>query len=639
MHWRGYALQVRCVQGPGFSGKNYVVATSCLPPHIQERSKASQSPVESRSKPVAGSDAARERTWWLHVLGPALEHPKGSAERKAALDAIAAVKHLDWHGRRISLSLRTLQRRLARMEGEGSIAPLARNGRSDKGEKRVFLSRAWDGAVPFDDATKAKLAENLRQHIRGLTKEGMRGKNLRFFAGKYLREMTVANGFRPNDAAVLTRACKVPKHVCDAEAIYKKAHRHRTDRKASVDAGPSVTRTTKDLRPMEWVVADVHHCNVLVEKESGRLGTAKAISFLDVATRRVWADLVFFDGRGGVRNIDIIETFKNMAADPAFGLPELIYFDNGKEFNFADFLDDALQLAIPVIGGDARQSRIVRAQPYNAKAKPIEAWFGHFEQQYLSLCQGYRGDDIVNPKRPALGKLPAPYPGGFDTFRARFFGLLKGYEHIPQGGGLAGRSPAEAFAEHVNAGWSAAVAEPAHLNSVFARPVTRKLVGGRFELDGRKGGWSSPELDRYLGDTIVVRVPIYHAYNEVNVYSPEGAFIGVATPEEVYSFGDPRGARHSARRKKDYAAALRQLEKSAPTIDAAALIVAHGEEQMPIVPNAPRAVVSVAKGVRTANVIVPEGKPKSSEAALLEERREIQKLREQVVANLRRAAS
>lgn len=216
---------------------------------------------------------------------------------------------------------------------------------------------------------------------------------------------------------------------------------------------------------------------------------------------------------------------------------------------------------------------------------------------------------------------------------------MKGYEHIPQGGGLAGRSPAEAFAEHVNAGWSAAVAEPAHLNSVFARPVTRKLVGGRFELDGRKGGWSSPELDRYLGDTIVVRVPIYHAYNEVNVYSPEGAFIGVATPEEVYSFGDPRGARHSARRKKDYAAALRQLEKSAPTIDAAALIVAHGEEQMPIVPNAPRAVVSVAKGVRTANVIVPEGKPKSSEAALLEERREIQKLREQVVANLRRAAS
>ncbi|WP_157019837.1 hypothetical protein [Mesorhizobium xinjiangense] len=639
-HWDGAALEVGVIHGrPGRSGKNYIVKACSLPDYLQERLKASQAALEGRSLTISGSPAARERTWWLHILGPALEHPKGSAERKAALDAIAAVRHLDWHGRRIPISLRTLQRRLARMEGEGSIGPLARAGRADKGKKRVVVSRAWDKAVPFDDATKAKLAENLRQHIRGLIKAGMKGKNLCFFASKYLREMTEAHGFRPNDEAVLTRACKVPTHLCDAEAIYKKVHRHRTDRKASVDAGPHITRTTKGLRPMEWVVADVHHCNVLVEKESGRLGTAKAISFLDVATRRVWTDLVFFDGRGGVRNIDVIETFKGMAADPAFGLPELIYFDNGKEYNFADFLDDALQLAIPLAGGDGRQSRIVRAQPYNAKAKPIEAWFGHFEQQYLSLCQGYRGDDIVNPKRPALGKLPAPYLGGFDAFRTRFFGLLKGYEHIPQRGDLAGRSPAEAFAEHVNTGWSAAVAEPAHLNSVFARPVTRRLVGGRFELDGRKGGWNCPALDRYLGDTIVVRVPIYHAYNEVNVYTPEGAFIGIASPEEVYSFGDPRGARHSARRKKEHAAALRRLEKSAPTIDAAALIVAHGEEQMPMLPNAPRAVVSVTTGERTANVIVPEGKPQSPEQALREERREIQKLREQVAANLKRAAS
>lgn len=641
LQWRGCPLEVRSIKGRGGNaGIAYVVKVSSLPHHLQERWKASQTAVAGRSQPVSGSDAARERTWWLHILEPALEHPKGSQERKAALDAIAGTKHLDMHGRRIRISLRTLQRKLARMEGEGSIRPLARYGRADKGQKRVCISRAWDTAVPFDDTIKAKLAENLRQQIRQLINGGMKGKNLRFFAGKYLRETTVAYGFRPNDPEVLSRACRVPAHLCDAEAVYKKVHRHRTDRKASVDAGPSVTRSPKGLRPMEWVVADVHHCNVLVEKESGRLGTAKAIAFLDVATRRCWTDLVFFDGRGGVRNIDVIETFKGMAADPAFGLPEQIYFDNGKEYNFAEFLDDALQLAIPIAGRDGRQSRIVRAQPYNAKAKPIEPWFGHFEQQYLSLCQGYRGDDIVNPKRPAMGKLPAPYTGGFDAFRKRFFGLLKGYEHIPQGGALAGRSPSEAFAEHVTAGWSAAIAEPAHLNSVFARPVTRKLTGGLFDLDGREGGWSSPELGRYLGDSIIVRVPIYHAYNEVNVYTPDGAFIGVATPEEVYSFGDQRGARHSARRKKEYNAAIRQLDKAAPAIDTAALIVTHGEAQIPVVPNAPRALVSVARGVRTAEVIVPAPVTAADERALRRaERKEIQALREQVNAGRKKAAS
>jgi hypothetical protein len=569
-----------------------------------------------------------------------MAHPKGSADRMSALEAAASTTHLvDWRGRPTTVSVRTLQRRLAALEAEGSIRPLVRAARADKGLKRVLISRAWDNVVPFDDSTRAEVADKLRQHIRGLVKAGMRGKNLRFFAGKYLRELTNAHGFRPNDPQVLDRACSVPAHVCHAEAVYKKVHRHRTDRKASVDAGPSIRRTTKGLRPMEWVVADVHHCNVLVEKDGGGLGTAKAIAFLDVATRRVWVDLIFFDGRGGVRNIDVIETFKAMVADAGFGLPELIYFDNGKEYNFADFLDDALQLAIPVMGSDGRQSRVIRAQPYNAKAKPIEPWFGHFEQQYLSLCQGYRGDDIVNPKRPDLGKLPAPYPGGFEAFKGRFFGLLRGYEHIPQGGDLNGKSPAEAFAEHVASGWSAAIAEPAHLNSVFARPTTRRLTGGRFELDGRKGGWSSPELDRYLGDTVIVRVPIYHAYNEVNVYSPDGGFIGIATPQEVFAFGDPRGAKHSARRKSARNQAIRQLEKSAPTIDAAALIVAHGEEQFPIVPNAPRAVVKVANGNRTAEVIVPEGEPMSPEATARLERREIQKLQQQVAAQAKRLAS
>jgi len=167
LYWRGFALQVRCVGGPGFSGKNYIVKVSSLPPYNQERLKASLGLVEGRSLPVIGSDAAHERAWWLHILGPALEHPKGSAERKAALDTIAAVNHLDWHGRRIRISLRTLQRKLARMDGDGNAA---RSGRADRGKKRVFISRAWDETVPFDGSVKERIAHDLKQEIRGLQK-------------------------------------------------------------------------------------------------------------------------------------------------------------------------------------------------------------------------------------------------------------------------------------------------------------------------------------------------------------------------------------------------------------------------------------------------------------------------------------
>lgn len=194
---------------------------------------------------------------------------------------------------------------------------------------------------------------------------------------------------------------------------------------------------------------------------------------------------------------------------------------------------------------------------------------------------------------------------------------------------LDGKTPSEAFAEHVNAGWSAAIIDPLYLNSVFSRPVTRKLIGGRFDLDGREGGWNCPELDRHLEDTIVVHVPIYHDYNEVDVFTLDGRRLGVASPQEVFTFGDQRGAQHSARRKNAYNTAIRQLGKSAPKIDAAALIVAHGEDQMPILPNSPRAVVTIDANSRPASVIIPEGKPAGSQKDRQRERVEITAIREQ----------
>ncbi|MET2831230.1 hypothetical protein [Mesorhizobium shangrilense] len=52
------------------------------------------------------------------------------------------------------------------------IASRSRHGRADKGKKRVVISRQWDALVPFDAGTKAKIAEDLKQEIRGLLATG-----------------------------------------------------------------------------------------------------------------------------------------------------------------------------------------------------------------------------------------------------------------------------------------------------------------------------------------------------------------------------------------------------------------------------------------------------------------------------------
>lgn len=623
-HWRGCELETSTISGArgGNSGQQYVVKVASLPVDLQERLKALQTAVEGRSNIVTGSAATRERNWWLHLLGPALEHPKGSVERMAVLGDIAAKPALDWHGRRVPVSVRTMQRKLARMEGEGSIGVLARCGRSDKGAKRVILSRLWDAAVPFDDAVKTKIAENVRQEIRGYVKAGAAFSKVRILVARYLAGETSAYGFRPNDPAMLDRICVIPKGMIRAEAQFKKVYRHKFDRKASEDDRPRVKRTTSGLQPMEIVVMDVHPIDVLVTRSDGSTATPKLLGFMDVATRRVWCDLVFLDQRGGVRNTDLIEAFAGMAMHPAFGLPEMLYADNGTEYLFADFLDEAMQLAVPVISDDhGRTSRVIRALPYNASAKPIEAWFGHFEQQFLRHCQGWIGGDRMNQKRTQIGKPVAPF-GTFEAFRPYFFGLLRAYEHFPQEhGDLAGKSPDQAFNAAVELGWSATVMDPENLHSVFTRPMIRDVKQHSISVDGRK--WNGPALDTYLGDKVTVRVPIYHGFNELLVLAPDGRELGIVKPEEVFSYHDPRGAQRSASRVKARNAAIRQLDRSAPDIDVGAKLIAYGADQIsPAAPEPKGRVSVIGYGAKT---ITPEYRP---EQANTDKQRELDEIRE-----------
>ncbi|RWN51532.1 MAG: hypothetical protein EOR98_26370 [Mesorhizobium sp.] len=86
--------------------------------------------------------------------------------------------------------------------------------------------------------------------------------------------------------------------------------------------------------------------------------------------------MIAFDTRGGVNNRDVIEVFAAMVEHPAFGLPEALYIDNGKEYGFATYLDDAMTLTVPGFHGPGRSMRVINALPYNAPAKPIERWFG-----------------------------------------------------------------------------------------------------------------------------------------------------------------------------------------------------------------------------------------------------------------------
>lgn len=324
-----------------------------------------------------------------------------------------------------------------------------------------------------------------------------------------------------------SRAFNIPLDFYREELRYKKVARHKKDRKASHDAKPRIQRTTEDLQPMDVVVMDVHHINVLIERETGKTATAKMIAFLDLGTNRLFIEIIMFEGKGGVRNSDIITAFINMCMDPAFGLPKVLYVDNGSEYGWADHLQDALKLNIRINGFDWQSNRnpVVRAIPYNASAKHTEGVFRQLNQQLIAVIPGFIGDDRMNQKREKLGKSMPPFPGSFDDFATAVKKLVYGaYGWAPQYGELKGAAPLEKFKQFVDAGWTATVVDGDDLLSVFTNAKPKAVRQGRIRHENR---YFTCDALNAMGDGwVTAHIPKYHGFSALRITNAKGDFLG-----------------------------------------------------------------------------------------------------------------
>lgn len=617
--WHGAQLEVRKIHGRGgLSGIQYQVRVSSMPAHIQQRLKASQTADEALVRVRLGDEAARlERAWKFEQIKHAVSHPKGSSSRAEVIKSLVGKAVLNWRGELETLTRATLYSWIETYELEG-VHGLAQKVRRDKGKKRVYISRNWMKSVPFDDETKAAIERDIKQYVRGLIAGDGQFKQTLVLTSDKLKKITAAYGFRVNDPVQESEVFRIPQAFVQAESQYKAVARHRKDRKASEDSKPRIRRTTAVLQPMEVVVMDVHHVNIHLGRDDATYSTPKLIAFHDIATNRVFCELIQFDDRGGVRNSDIITAFVRMCMHPAFGVPQFLYVDNGSEYGFADDLADALKLGSKVVpfNGPEERNRIIRAKPYNAAAKHVEGWFRQFNQQHARHIQGWRDDDPMNPKRPHLGKLHAPYPGGFDEFCDEFYSHLTAYENMPQKGQLK-TSPALAFKRHVQAGWTATILDPENLLTVFTRPETRVVKKHGVEVRGQV--WTCDGLLEFFGRTVLVHIPKYHGFEELLITDEYENRIGIAVSDRAFHVLDERGAKESARRSSVRNKALTKLGKSVPKIDVGAELIAFGSEQIPVVPNSPNDIISIPGGAEQRRAILPV--PASKNSRLAEEER------------------
>jgi hypothetical protein len=629
--WHGHNLEVRTIHGRGGrSGIQYQVKVSSLPPHLQERLKALQSDVEARLKLRLGDDQARlERAWKYDVIRPALAYPAGSGDRRAEIDKLDGVERLDWTGQYRKLARSTLYAWIDTYEAEG-IHGLAKRVRKDKGAKRVYISRAWTKAVPFDDEIKATIEHDIKQHIRSLIKGGLGPKQTREMASAKLEEITGAYGFLVNHPTQIKSVFAIPQAFVQAENQFKAVYLRRSDRKAYEDDKPRIHRTIEGLMPMDVVVADIHHTNVRILRDDGTTATPKMIAFMDIATERVFYERILFEGRGGVRNVDVIRTFINMCMDHSWGLPKKMYFDNGSEYRFADYLEDALRLGVEM-DDISKAKSIHRAMPNNPATKRVEGLFREYNQGYQRHIPGWIGDDRMNPKGKELGKLHAPYRHGFDAFCDHFRQLSAAYDNMPKSGALQGKSPNGRFREFVEDGWRATVLDPHQLLTVFTKPEQRTVTSHEISVDGRQ--WTSEELARYFGRKVIVHIPQFgFGFNLLKVCDPDGNEIGDVRPCKKFEYFNPRGAQESAHLNSIRNKALTELAKSAPEIDVGAALIEFGAKHLPVVPNEPKGVVSVSSGLLNSDhAIMPVMTKAKTREQLEAEEREMDEARSRLV--------
>jgi hypothetical protein len=566
--WRGATLIIREVRGRGGrSGVSYQVLASSLPFELQERLKVLRTPFEGPLN--HGRKAQLERDWLHSVLHPALIHPRGSSERAAAVREIAARQHFHPSGQYRSFSERTVQRHLEAYETRGGFAGLGRAKRADTGASRVIVTREWDAAVSLDTVAKERIAHQLRQYIRGLIQAGEAPSGILLLAGKKLADLTIANGFHI-DRADRERICHIPKNHVQREAQHRKVHRFMTDRKAHEDAKPRIRRTRAGLMPMEIVVGDVHPIDIIVMREDGSTIRTRAISWLDLATNRVRLDPILLEKGEGILNADVIASFVRMVDE--WGVPGTLYLDNGSEYNWADFINDALKLnelsgrrLIGIEDVSARSSNVVRARPYNAAAKPIEGLFAVLEKTVFQTIPGYVGGDPMNQKKARVGRPAEPFPGTYDDFCAAIAAAVAFYEAKPQRGTLKGKSPRAAWEAAIAAGWQRTAIAPNALLVAFSEPKVKTLRQGCFSHKGNV--YTCPELQAFRGDQVIALVPKYGEWSLIPLRDENGNLLGFAEKDKPYHFLDPEGAIEAQRRSSASAGAIRELARSVPTVD------------------------------------------------------------------------
>ncbi len=240
--------------------------------------------------------------------------------------------------------------------------------------------------------------------------------------------------------------------IPSVHAFYRKVNtipeyaliRYRDGEHAFRDMLPSMDRNKKDIDSNAVWFSDHHHIDVFTKNEE----RSKPC--------RMWLT-VFFDARSNkvisyiCRNADpdaaVIKQAMKKGIE-TFGVPNEVYFDNGKDYRAKAFRQDFNLSLVHQIGiGN------IYAKPYHGQAKTVERFFKTFTERFCKMLPTYTGKDAKN--RPEMMQVPdediltlAP---SIEEFLICLDNYMEDYNHTPsRGKDLDGKSPDEVYYQNLS---------------------------------------------------------------------------------------------------------------------------------------------------------------------------------------------
>ncbi|SDG17997.1 hypothetical protein SAMN04489759_10589 [Sulfitobacter delicatus] len=636
--WRGADLLVQEVQigRGGAGGKALQVHVDSLPSDLRESwyighgITLHEKPDTETGKTVLvpeqtyqndarfEADLALAR-WRQEVIRPILILEKGSPARAELIEELAQTPRLFPNGKRKTLTKRSLYNWVRDFEAEG-LNGLIRKRRADTGAKRQKVTRAWDAffEAHIDAAKHAEISDELTTYIRSLWAAGERGwRSVTEKSTTRLIEMSRGLNVLAFDALELGRCgdtnakgtqfglCNVNRRQVEHHREYALlAIKDKDNATFQDNYMPSIRRDYSSLLPRQIVVGDVHPVDIMMRREDGTVVYPKAIAWYDVATNEIHMTFVLCEPGEGIRREHVAQSFEAMVDE--WGLPEMLYLDNGSEYSWDAMIGGFTQLSKLTQGGlkvfdldgdpnvakrvaNGREA-VVRSMPYNAKGKPgIEGAFGNIEQVFFATIPGWTAGDRMNKKTHAKGKDPVAFDGDAHAFLETAGTALEWYHKRPQHGRLAGMSPNEALRNFIDRGWGkTTLSRPEVLALAFAEEVERMPDRGRVSYTPRRGETMYFYADELLGldHKITLRVP---AFNPEFVFCfAGGELICQAFPEQTFGVLDGAGAQEVNRRGKAFRRQIAEKRKHVALLS----LTEETERHIAHMPDAPEAPIA-----------------------------------------------